>query len=115
MHDRACRLQRDWASRPPPPQIVLLGDSHAAHWFPALTEAAKIHGWTATSVLKSGCMSMKATAVGVKAAGSTWPACQSWFGRAVQWVLAEKVFSQEFYISSYTPLRATYPVHSTVF
>ena len=77
-------------ARPPPPQVVLLGDSHAAHWFPALTAAAKIHGWTATSVLKNGCMPMNASAVGVKAAGPTWPACQAWFLRAVQWVLAEK-------------------------
>jgi len=36
-------------------QLVLLGDSYAAHRFPALSAAAKIHGWTATCVRMIRC------------------------------------------------------------
>jgi len=75
----------------PTRQIVLLGDSHAAHWFPALSAAAKIHGWTATSVIKSGCMPMNATGLTTKSGGlRSLLACQAWFGSAIRWILAEK-------------------------
>ena len=34
---------------------VLLGDSHAAHWFPALDHVATLQGWKLVSMTKSGC------------------------------------------------------------
>lgn len=35
--------------------IVLMGDSHAAHWFGGFEEAAKSNGWKLVTVTKSGC------------------------------------------------------------
>jgi peptidoglycan/LPS O-acetylase OafA/YrhL len=38
-----------------PDRIVLLGDSHAMEWFPALTEIARPRGWTIEVLGKAGC------------------------------------------------------------
>ena len=38
-----------------PTSVVLMGDSHAAQWFPALEAAAKARGWKLLSRTKSGC------------------------------------------------------------
>lgn len=38
-----------------PRSIVLVGDSHAAHWFPALEAMAIRQGWRLTSMTKSAC------------------------------------------------------------
>jgi peptidoglycan/LPS O-acetylase OafA/YrhL len=35
--------------------IVLFGDSHMAHWFPAFEEAGKQQGWKITALTKLGC------------------------------------------------------------
>jgi hypothetical protein len=35
--------------------VVLTGDSHAVHWFPALQEVAKERGWRLITITKSGC------------------------------------------------------------
>src|SRR5690606_27804584 len=35
--------------------VVLVGDSHAAQWFPALDEAAQTNGWRLVSLTKSAC------------------------------------------------------------
>lgn len=35
--------------------IALVGDSHAAHWFKALEESAKTHGWKIVTYLKNSC------------------------------------------------------------
>ncbi|WP_091601111.1 acyltransferase family protein [Micromonospora mirobrigensis] len=35
--------------------VVLLGDSHAAHWFPALDQVARERHWKLVSLTKSGC------------------------------------------------------------
>jgi peptidoglycan/LPS O-acetylase OafA/YrhL len=35
--------------------VVLIGDSHAAQWFPALERLAREHGWRLISLTKSGC------------------------------------------------------------
>jgi hypothetical protein len=35
--------------------VVLLGDSHAAQWFPALDSVARMRGWTVVSLTKSSC------------------------------------------------------------
>ena len=35
--------------------VVLTGDSHAVHWFPALQEVAQEHGWRLITITKSGC------------------------------------------------------------
>ena len=43
--------------------IVLLGDSHAGHWTPALAELAEANGWRVDRVTRSGCSSLTATGV----------------------------------------------------
>lgn len=35
--------------------IVLIGDSHAAQWFPTFERLAQLHGWRLVSLTKSGC------------------------------------------------------------
>ena len=35
--------------------MVLLGDSHASHWFPALNKVAKAHGWRLETFVKVSC------------------------------------------------------------
>ena len=42
-------------------RIVLFGDSHAAHWFPALLLFAEKNGYTLESRTKSGCPSVQVT------------------------------------------------------
>ncbi|UEX77331.1 acyltransferase family protein [Spiribacter halobius] len=39
--------------------FVLFGDSHAAHWFPALERLANVRGWRLYSWTKSGCPSFE--------------------------------------------------------
>jgi peptidoglycan/LPS O-acetylase OafA/YrhL len=38
--------------------VVLFGDSHAAHWFPALEPTARARGWTLVVLTKSACPSV---------------------------------------------------------
>lgn len=49
--------------------IALLGDSHAAHWYPALDVAGRERGWKFLSMAKSGC-----PAISVKRS----PNCSEW-------------------------------------
>jgi len=37
------------------PRIIIVGDSHAAHWVPGLTLAATAYGWELISMTKSSC------------------------------------------------------------
>jgi len=41
--------------RPSPVRVALVGDSHAASWFPALERAAAEQGWQLVTFLKSSC------------------------------------------------------------
>jgi peptidoglycan/LPS O-acetylase OafA/YrhL len=36
-------------------RVALVGDSHAEHWIPALTELAQQRNWTLDTILKGGC------------------------------------------------------------
>jgi len=38
--------------------VVVIGDSHAAHWFPALARLAEAHAWRLVSITKSACPSI---------------------------------------------------------
>lgn len=35
--------------------VVLFGDSHASHWFPAVERIATLRGWRLVTLMKSGC------------------------------------------------------------
>ena len=45
---------RRWQLRTKP-YVVVLGDSHAAHWLPAMYELGRIEGWRVTGLTKGSC------------------------------------------------------------
>lgn len=58
-------------------RVVLFGDSHAAHWFPAFDELARRHGWQLMSLTKSACPSVVVTVFnGVK--NRDYVECDQW-------------------------------------
>jgi peptidoglycan/LPS O-acetylase OafA/YrhL len=56
--------------------IVLIGDSHAQQWFPALERLARERGWQLRVWAKSACPPQFVRVV--KANGSDYPGCSSW-------------------------------------
>jgi len=44
--------------------VVLTGDSHAAHWFPALDQVARHRGWRLITMTKSSCPVADVTPIG---------------------------------------------------
>jgi hypothetical protein len=62
--------------------VLLLGDSHAAHWHAAVLGSARSHGWRMRTLTKSGC---PAADVPVRRYRSTsaYPECQKWRARAL--------------------------------
>ncbi|HEX8121052.1 MAG TPA: SGNH hydrolase domain-containing protein [Solirubrobacteraceae bacterium] len=44
-----------YRDEPGPPQVALVGDSHAAHWRAALEVVAQARGWPAVSITHAGC------------------------------------------------------------
>ena len=69
------------------PRIVLLGDSHAAHWLPALNAAIVESNWTAISLAKGSCMP---TNVSVARGPKPFTDCREWVDNAVAWILSER-------------------------
>ena len=57
--------------------IVLVGDSHAQHWFPALSRAASKQGWKLYAWTKSACP-MAELSVNNDQVGGAYTACDSW-------------------------------------
>ena len=58
--------------------VVLLGDSHAAQWFPALQEISRARGWRLVVLTKSAC-AFTATSV-LWTGGEPYPECAEWNG-----------------------------------
>ncbi len=61
--------------------VVLLGDSHAAQWFPALDRLARERGWKLVSLTKASC---KVAAVTVVDHRKPYTACDAWRRTAVE-------------------------------
>jgi peptidoglycan/LPS O-acetylase OafA/YrhL len=65
--------------------FVILGDSHAAHWRAAFAPVAEAHGWSGTSVSRSGCeftTAVKAIQEPMRSHCVTWNAdVYRWFAR----------------------------------
>ena len=61
--------------------VVLFGDSHAAHWFPALDSVAALRGWKLVNLTKTGC---PATSVTVTNLGRRYFECDAWRARALE-------------------------------
>jgi hypothetical protein len=60
--------------------VVLFGDSHAAHWFPAFDSVAALRGWTLYNLTKTGC---PATDVRLNNLGRRYVECETWRKRIV--------------------------------
>lgn len=56
--------------------VVLVGDSHAAQWFPALSQLAADEHWKLVSMTKSGCPATAATLPHPTDAGRTYTECR---------------------------------------
>ena len=61
--------------------IVLFGDSHAAHWFPAFDSVATLRGWRLVNLTKTGCPSSTVTVTNL---GRRYFECDAWRARAIQ-------------------------------
>jgi hypothetical protein len=75
--------------------IVLVGDSHAANWIPALDAAASARGWRLETHTKSGCSPLK---LDVTLRGQAYEACSTWGKQVLAWLLEQRpevvVFTQ---------------------
>jgi peptidoglycan/LPS O-acetylase OafA/YrhL len=67
--------------------VVLFGDSHAAHWFPAFDSVARARGWKLESVIKLSCPS---TTVAVTNLGRRFFECDQWRELAIQQIIARR-------------------------
>jgi peptidoglycan/LPS O-acetylase OafA/YrhL len=55
--------------------LVLFGDSHAAHWFPAFDSVATLRGWKLVNLTKTGCPSVT---VPLNNMGRRYVECDQW-------------------------------------
>ncbi|MGY1719497.1 acyltransferase family protein [Blastococcus sp. SYSU DS0552] len=69
--------------------VMLLGDSHAAQWFPALDRLAADDGWRFISLTKSACPSIDVL-VPNDSLGRPYTECQAWNDAVVSRVHAEQ-------------------------
>lgn len=84
--------------------IVIVGDSHAVHWLPALERVAKSEHWRVIGLTKSGC-AFTATLTRFTSGGVDRPytECLEW-GRSVEgWLLKER---PDLVIFSHSPRQA---------
>ncbi|WP_200827576.1 acyltransferase family protein [Thermomonospora echinospora] len=57
--------------------LALVGNSHAAHWFPALHKAAENAGWRLVTMVKAGC-ALTAGGARYPDTGQPYPECDAW-------------------------------------
>ncbi|GAA3449615.1 acyltransferase family protein [Dactylosporangium matsuzakiense] len=65
--------------------IVLLGDSHAGHWFPAVNEIATERHWRLAMVTKSACSAASAT-IFMKNLKRVYTECDRWRTAALEYI-----------------------------
>lgn len=65
-------------------QIMLVGDSHAAHWVPALTGLATAHGLSLTAYSKSACPFTVSSFVSNE--GQNYPSCIEFAGKMLDMI-----------------------------
>ncbi|GAB3999791.1 hypothetical protein GCM10029992_29610 [Glycomyces albus] len=58
-------------------EVALLGDSHAASWFPALERLSEENGWELTLYTKSACPAPM-IAKNAKVVGGRYTECEEW-------------------------------------
>lgn len=67
--------------------VVLVGDSHAAQWFPALELIAKARGWRLVPYTKSACPFVSVP-IFVESLGRTYHECAEWQQKVMAKILA---------------------------
>ena len=67
--------------------LVLFGDSHAAHWFPALDSVVALRGWSLVSLTKSSCPSVT---VVLNSMGRRYTECEEWRRDAIARIVASR-------------------------
>ena len=65
--------------------MVLFGDSHAAHWFPALEVIARDHGWRLVSLTKSACAAATVT-IYTSVLDREYDECDRWRERSLDYI-----------------------------
>jgi peptidoglycan/LPS O-acetylase OafA/YrhL len=63
--------------------VVLIGDSHAAHWFPALNVLARRSGWRLVPLVKASCPFVDVPVLNPFADG-VYGSCGTWRNRAIR-------------------------------
>ncbi len=66
---------------------VLFGDSHAAHWFPAIERVAEEEGWRLIVLAKASCPSIDVVVV---RGDDPYPTCEPWRQASIARVAAER-------------------------
>jgi hypothetical protein len=69
--------------------VFLIGDSHAAQWFPALEAAARSERWRLTSLTKSGCPAADLDVMSANL-GRGYVECAQWRDGVVQRIRTER-------------------------
>jgi peptidoglycan/LPS O-acetylase OafA/YrhL len=67
--------------------VFLFGDSHAAHWFPALDSVAALRGWSLVSLTKSSCPSVT---VVLNSMGRRYTECEEWRRKTIARIVASR-------------------------
>ena len=70
-------------------QIILFGDSHAAHWFPALQEVSRRKGWRLASLSKSSCPSADVYAY-AESLKRVYHECLAWREGTIERIIRER-------------------------
>ena len=95
LYSEGCQLSEDEAKPKPcvfgdtssSTTVMLVGDSHAAAWMPALDIVAKKHQWRLVTNTKSGCSFADVTQTRF---GGAFPTCDQWNQSVLEQVIAEK-------------------------
>ncbi|MCY1137780.1 acyltransferase family protein [Actinoplanes sp. Pm04-4] len=69
--------------------MYLIGDSHAAHWFPAVEAAARDHGWRLIALTKAACQ-MPQVLTYNEVLKRPYTECVTWRNQVVQRVVRDK-------------------------
>jgi peptidoglycan/LPS O-acetylase OafA/YrhL len=78
-----CTRGPDSASR----RIVVVGDSHAAHWLPPLAALADAHDWQVVSVMNPGC-NLSTASEFIPRRSPRYEECAAWRSRIVDRIVA---------------------------
>lgn len=71
-------------------KVLLVGDSHAAQWLPALSVIAEERRWKLLVMTKSGCPFVKGVVVSVGKDGHAYTACTAWVDNVFKNILDAK-------------------------